>query len=266
MPVVPCGGAAAASLVGGNGASAKCSRIFLIPPYCNAGLLLNGVRPGGTAVWLNEQVTRIEVRPKVAMKTYGHDKSCGAQDETAGIDSYDGTIQTRVQCCTVPLSIGAGNLAWIQVYPLGQTNGDPVEGYARITEDPIIMNLENGDPVEHNYTYSSKGWWNLPTGMTGTFDCCKCCCTSGMDAEEESELINGTSLLDSDPVTVYKWTDAGNWAIAFDELPPGFVHGPTPNAMTAQGKKAGELRFVKCIKVAQTADLHSHSGIVTVGA
>ena len=257
MPVVPCGGAAAASPVGGNGASAKCSRIFLIPPYCNAGLLLNGVRPGGTAVWLNEQVTRIEVRPKVAMKTYGHDKSCGAQDETAGIDSYDGTIQTRVQCCTVPLSIGAGNLAWIQVYPLGQTNGDPVEGYARITEDPIIMNLENGDPVEHNYTFVSKGQWNFPQGMIGFEGCCEACnCANGQvqGILDEPE----PALLDSDPVTVYKWNGSG-WAISYSEMPAGYVMGPAPDAATDKPKsELDTMRFVKCVKVAPTADLHSH--------
>ena len=254
---------------GGMGQSARCSKIFWLAPTCP--IVLDGTPPAtGTLAYFSEQVTRIEIRSQVASRKYGHDKSYCAQDTTKGIASWNGSIQTKAQCVSPPFSFFAGATIWLCIYPLGTTNGSNVtpciSGYAEIEEDPIIMNLENGDPVEHNYTYSSKGWWNLPTGMTGTFDCCKCCCTSGMDAEEESELINGTSLLDSDPVTVYKWTDAGNWAIAFDELPPGFVHGPTPNARTEQGKKAGELRFVKCIKVAQTADLHSHSGIVTVGA
>ena len=34
----------------------------------------------------------------------------------------------------------------------GGGNNVLIQGYAEIEEDPIIMNLESGDPVEHNYT------------------------------------------------------------------------------------------------------------------
>lgn len=259
-----CGADADDTPIGGNGASAKCSRIFLIPPDCSGGIKLDGTRPSGTAVWLNEQVVSIDIHPKTATEVFGHDKSCGAQDETPGIDSYDGTVNTLVQCCDTPFTLWNGALAWIQVYPLGQDNGDPIEGYARITEAPIRIVFKNGDPVEHNYTYVSKGQWSAPAGLDGYVDCCDDCNCG--DSGGDSAVGPADTTLDSDPVTVYKWTDSGVWAMAFDELPEGFVHGPAPDAKAEPGKKAGELKFVKCVKVAPTADLHSHSGLVVAGA
>jgi len=262
-----CGGPSTSVPIGGEGASAKCSKIFLLPPDCTNGILLNGTAPSGTTQWFNEQVTRIEVRPRVTSRVYGHDKSYCCQDEVSGIYSWDGSIQTRAQCCPgspgIPFSLYAGALAWLQIWPLGSTEtAAPIAGYARITDDPIMMNLETGDPVEHNYTYVSKGLWTLPAGLTGYVNCCVCteCGTGGMGEEIEAEPEPG--LLDSDPVTVYKWTDKGEWVVAFDELPPGFVRGLAP---TEHGKKDGEMKFVKCIKVAPTADLHSHSGLVAMG-
>lgn len=259
-----CGGDQSSTPIGGEGASAKCSRLFFIPPDCSGGIKLDGTAPSGTAQWFNEQVIKIEIRAKVSSRQYGHDKSYCSQDAVPGINSFDGTIQTRIQCCSTPFSLFAGDTAWLQVYPLGQNgaNTTPIAGYALITEDPVIMNLENGDPVEHNYSYVSKGLWTGPTGVDGVFDCCDCCGDSGADFSPAPE----PSMLDSDPVTVYRWTAGGEWSIAFDELPPGFVRGPAPDPKTDAGKSTTDLRFVKCVKVAATADLHSHSGIVTTGA
>ena len=244
--------------VGGHGASSKCSRVFVIPPACSSGIRLDGTRPGNPASWLNEQVIQIQLRPKRATKTYGHDKSCGAQDETPGLDSFDGSIKTRVQCVTAALSLGSGDLAWIQVYPLGSTASDPIEGYARITDELIDINLENGDPVEHTYNFVSKGQWIFPNGISGNWTgcCVECKCSGGVQAEEPANLE--PALLDSDPVTVYKWNGSG-WAVAFSELPAGYVMGPAPDAATDKPKRELDtMRFVQGVKVAPTADLHSH--------
>ena len=254
-----CGAAFAGAPVSGVGASAKCSRIYLIPPGCTTDVDLSGTAPGNisTSKWFNEQVVRIEVRPMVSHRAYCHDKSYCCMDETDGPHSWSGSIQTRIQCCSNPFSITAGALCWLAVYPLGSVTGTPdvsINGYAKITEDPIIMGIENGDPVEHNYTFVSKGKWNVPTGLTGFQDCCNCCEQASLDAKElHGGLMEGsvfaaggglTHGLTKNPHTVYQWTDKGEWIVALDECDGNFMPGPMP---TEPGKFPGEMKFVKCL-------------------
>lgn len=250
--------------IGGQGQSARCSKIFFAPPDCADGIKLDGSPPTSeTSNWFSEQVTRIEIRSMVASRKYGHDKSFCAQDTTKGIASWNGSIQTKVQCVPTPFSFYAGATVWLSIFPLGVTNASGeapcISGYAEIDEDPIIMNLENGDPVEHNFTYSSKGWWNLPAGIDGTFDCCGCCGTGGMETRRPnlrgSENLEGSvfapgalerSLL-STPRTVYQWTPNGEWKVALDESSGRFMPGPMPSE---PGTFPGEMKFVNCVSAA----------------
>lgn len=240
--------------IGGRGASAKCSQIFFIKSTC--GIKLNGKRPSGTAYWLAEQVTRIEINDAVATRKYFHDKSFGAQDVTPGGNSYDGTIATKVQCRKQAFSFRSGQVVWLQVYPLGPEKGNTVEGYAVIERAPIVCNIENGqDPVEHNYTYASKGRWRIPAGLTGTFacDCAQLASASSTGFSDSCSGAGATSLaIPADveenmpaqtPVTVYKW-DGKAWAIGYDEIRQGFVHGPAP---ADEPKDAVDnMRIVEC--------------------
>ena len=214
-------------------ASAKCSRIFLSPPNCP--IPLDGTAPSGNIVWFNEQVTRIEVRPMIGHRQYCHDKSECCMDECDGAHSWNGTIQTKVQCCNTPLSITAGSLCYLTVYPLGKEYESAViSGYAKITEDPIIMNIETPENgIEHNYTYVSKGKWILPATLSGYLECCTCCESSAMG--EDPRTMEGSvfaedfsAKLDNAPVTVYKWTAKDEWVVALDECSGEYMPGPMP--------------------------------------
>ena len=246
--------------VGGAAQSARCSRVFFIPPDCTTGIKLDGTPPTdhSTEYWFSEQVTRIEIRSMVANRKYGHDKSFCWQDSCKGIRSCNGTLQTKVQCCDPPISFQSGTLMWIKVYPMGLSNGGVgdnvpcIQGYAEIEEDPIIMNLETGDPIEHNYTFASKGMWlmprDIPTVTGGTFDCCGCC--DGPVGSVEGPRNGGSfapierfSGVTQKPKTVYQWTDKGEWVVTLDECCGSFMPGPMPKE---PGRFAGEMRFVDC--------------------
>jgi len=231
--------------VGGQGMSSKCSRIYFIPPDCSAGILLDGTPPTGTAKWFSEQVIRIEVRAMTSVRSYGHDKSFCAQDATPGIDSYSGVITTRLQCCDPMFTCSNGTILWLQVYPQGDAN-KVIEGYALITEAPIIMNLETGDPVERNYTFVSKGQWTTDAAfITSIRDCCNCC-EGGIGSSGMQDVRLDTEFLVKEPVTVYQFTDKGEWSVAYDECEPGMKPGPKPEG---SGQFVGELKFVKCLAV-----------------
>jgi hypothetical protein len=247
------------SPIGGQGASAKCSRIYFIPPNCTTGIKLDGTAPSGTAKWFVEQVIRIEVRAMVSSRSYGHDKSFCCTDVTPGINSFNGVITSRVQCCDVALSMPAGAVAWLQVFPLGDS-GAVIEGYAMITEAPMIMNIESGDPIEANYTFTSKGLWNTDFAFINTVtDCCSCCNESSMFAESpirgmrgiggSDEMLGGSvhdeasRLITHNPQTVYTWTGS-DWERSFDESGGEFMPGPIPQE---PGKYPGQPKYVPCV-------------------
>ena len=250
------GGSWTTTPIGGQAQSARCSEVFFLPPDCTAGIKLDGLTPpAGVRQWFSEQVTRIEIRSMVANKKYGHDKSFCAQDTCKGIASWNGSLQTKVQCVTPVFSFQAGSLMWLSIYPLGTHNGGSgngvvIEGYAEIEEDPIIMTLESGDPVEHNYTFASKGWWNIPQGVSGTFDCCTCCGTVGGSTSDPREggstfaLPERVGGLTQKPVTVYQWSDKGEWVVSYDEGKGQFMPGPMPQE---SGRFVGEMRFIPCV-------------------
>ena len=261
--------------IGGQGQSARCSRIFWCPCQCGSagqGIILDGTPPWGKmgsppdSKWFSEQVTRIEIDQEVASKRYGHDKSFCAQDSTKGLASWNGRIQTRVQCVDPAFSFNCGDTVWLCIYPLGVSNDayttkpiPQITGYAEITRAPIIMGLENGDPIERNYEFNSKGWWNMPSTFAATlangstFDCCGCCQTDGcqgLTAELGSGIPGSTFAqterfggLTQKPVTVYQWTDKGEWTVSYDECQGSFMPGPMP---TEAGKFIGEMRFQPC--------------------
>lgn len=156
------------------GLSAKDSRVFYVPHHCK--INLNGKPPSGKRRPMSEQVTRIELTPSVYQRKYGHDKSHGTQDVCSGIKSWDGSISTKVADTERPLTFSAGDTVWVRVYPIGTKCKHPLQGYGVIDNDPIVCNLENGEPVEHNYRFSSKGrWTGFPNGGKpwGGFEC-KC--------------------------------------------------------------------------------------------
>ena len=240
---------------GGDGQSARCSRVFYRPVDCP--IKLDGTPPAGTNRWFSEQVTRIEINEQVYVRKYGHDKSFCAQDATMGIISWDGTLTTMVQCNSRPFSFHAGQILWLAVYPLGTGRANAkIEGYAVIERAPTTMNLENGEPVSRSYTYCSKGWWNIPEGVSGTFDCCNCCeghgggggDGSGGDGSGSDGSGSGgggsMAVVETEvahaPVTAYQWNGTA-WAVVYDECKGEFVQGPAP---TAPGTYAGELKFV----------------------
>lgn len=254
---------------GGSGQSAKCSRIFFAPPGCGSGINLNGTAPSTTLAWFAEQVISIEVKEMIDDRQYVHDKSFCAKDETPGAFSWNGSIKTRMQCQSPAISIHAGALIWLQVYPLGVVNGgygsNPpcISGYARITEAPMVMNLENGDPIERNYTYNSKGVWNGAAGISGVYDCCQCCPkipgSVGEQFDEKfeeefegsvhEEALRLGGLAKATPYTVYQWTNAEKWAVALDECVNGFVKGPSPDEAQIKGDFVGQMKFVQCLAV-----------------
>ena len=250
---------------GGKGASSRCSRVYYLPPNCSD-LVLDGTPPSGALRWLHEQVTRIEINSQVSVRKYGHDKSYCAQDSTTGLRSWDGTLTTKVQCMDNAFSLHAGQIIWLSIYPLGlgtvQSSAQPLEGYALIERDPIVCNLENGDPVEHNYTFSSKGLWNIPAGVEGTFDCCGCCeagaggggggsggggsggsggSGGGGSAAIPAEVAGLDGYVHT-PVTAYQWNGTA-WISVLDECHGGFIPGPEP---TTPGTFAGQMTFVEC--------------------
>ena len=244
---------------GGDGQSARCSRIFYLPADCP--IKLNGQRPSGTRRWFREQVTRIGITEEVYSREYGHDKSYCAQDSTTGIASWNGTITTFMQCNRPAITLHAGQIAWIEVYPLGTGRADAkICGYALIKTADMSMNLENGDPVGRNYTYKSKGWWNVPSGVSGTFDCCHCCEEHGGGGSGGQGSGGGSGgsggggsgggsqavveAVSHTPVTAYQWKD-GVWNQVYDECDGEYVHGPMPTEPPTEGQ--ADLKFVECV-------------------
>lgn len=159
------------------GLSAKDSRIYYMSPECPidlSGTPPDSISGSGNLGSFYEQVTRIEINPTVSQRKYAHDKSYGTQDVCSGIKSWDGSISTRIASGTNACTFSAGDIVWIVVYPLGVACGSPIQGYAVIDSDPIVMNIENGEPVEHNYRFSSKGLWTgfVNDGQVwGGFEC-----------------------------------------------------------------------------------------------
>jgi len=229
------------------GLSAKDSRIFLINPTCP--IKLNGTPPtdSSTSHEFSEQVTRIELTPSVFERKYGHDKSEGWQDVTAGTKSCDGSITTKVADGSKPFTLSAGDVAFIRVWPIGPECGHKIQGYASITSDPIVMNLENGEPVEHNYRFSSKGkWTGLPgSAVWGGFEC-QCGNGpggSGGDVPAVAGAVGWSELtVPKVPVIGHQW-DSKAWAEVYNECVEGFTAGPAP---TEPGHYQGELVFVDC--------------------
>ena len=238
------------------GNSAKDSRLYFLPPACP--IKLNGEKPSGTLLRFYEQVVRIEINPSVYQRKYGHDKSEGCQDVCSGIKSWDGSITTRLNENNAKRSLVAGDVVWLECWPLGDSCGDPLHGYASIDTDPIVMNLENGDPVEHNYRYSSKGKWANASHAPGTYAC-------GCNAGEDGGGSGGSGWFGSGggggdsefglpadaaiavphqtPVTGYQWNGTA-WIQVYDECEGAYVQGPQP---TTPGTFQGELRLVPCL-------------------
>lgn len=224
------------------GLSAKDSRVYWISRTCP--ISLNGTAPTGAKTAFSEQVLRIEVTPSVYQRKYGHDKSFGAQDVCSGIKSWDGSLTTRVASGTNPFSFSAGDILWLKVYPIGLRCAKVIQGYGVIDQDPIVMNLENGDPVEHNYRFSSKGkWLGLSNRRWGGYEC-ECAAGSGSGSLISSYSFSSlaesaaahaqpsvTTLPDTPitPVTVYQWKGA-SWDVIHDECVAGYVHGEAPSA------------------------------------
>ena len=245
---------------GGDGQSARCSRVFYLPVSCP--IKLDGERPSGTRRWFKEQVTRIEVNEEVYSREYGHDKSFCAQDTTTGIISWNGTLTTMMQCTRPAISFHAGQIVWLEVFPLGTGRADAkISGYALIKTGTMTMNLENGDPVGRNYNFKSKGWWNIPEGVSGTFDCCHCCerhaggggsggggsgggsgfGSGGSEGGGSGALITDAAAIT--PVTWYQW-DGSTWHATRDECYGPFVQGPMP---ATAGTYLGQLLPVECV-------------------
>lgn len=245
--------------VGGKGASARCSKIFALQPDCDD-LVLDGTPPSGNLLYFSEQVIRISINEEVSSRRYGHDKSFCAQDATPGLASWNGEITTFLQCVTNPISLRAGQIVWLDVWPLGtNTAAARIAGYAMIDSSPISMTLENGQPVERNYRFSSKGWWIVPEGVHGTFDCCNCCGVDTTDPYLESAALQGfeSGLLPQGlpevsqppaiPYTVYQW-GGEDWILTYSECRDGFVPGEAPTK-DAPGAFQGEMKFVACLPV-----------------
>jgi hypothetical protein len=259
------------------GLSAKDSRIFYIPHSCP--IKLNGSAPGGGGSGsggggkrrFSEQVTRIELTPAVYQRKYGHDKSYGTQDVCSGIKSWDGVVTTKVADGERPFSLTAGDTVWLRVYPIGIACGHPIQGYGVIDSDPITMNLENGEPVEHVYRFSSKGKWKGLPRSNAKWGGYECECNNGASGsgswsggysggstsgggstsiegmEVDSATPNATEANvqtpASLPITAYQWTGQA-WSKVLDESRGGFVPGPAP---TEPGTFAGQLFFVECV-------------------
>jgi hypothetical protein len=238
------------------GLSAKDSRVYLIPKTCP--IRLNGSTPSGARFRLSEQVTRIEITPSVYQRKYGHDKSYGANDVCSGIKSWDGSITTKVASGTSPFTLSAADTVWIRVYPMGVVCRHPLQGYASIDSDPIVINLENGEPVEHNYRYSSKGLWKGFPNDAQPWGGYECQCVGGSGSEGGSgasgSVSGGVSLsgearpkaakdeLLHTPVTAYQWNGT-EWIPVYDECREGFARGPVP---VDAGAFVGQLQFVEC--------------------
>lgn len=242
---------------GGRGQSARCSRVFFLAPNCDS-LVLDGTEPTGLLSYFSEQVVRIAVNQQISSREYAHDKSFCAQDSTPGIMSWNGEITTRVQCNTTPFSFRAGLIMWLDVWPLGVARADArIAGYAMLKTDPIVMNIENGDPVEHNYSYTSKGWWKIPTGVSGTFDCCNCCAatpsSASSEAEPETSFQGGfatelAAATHSTPYTVYQWDDPERtWVVVMDECREGWLRGPAPSGPPAFPAQAS-FNPIPCVR------------------
>jgi hypothetical protein len=240
---------------GGDGASSRCSRVFFLPVSCP--IKLNGDRPSGSGRWFSEQVTQIRINEKVYARKYGHDKSFCAQDSTTGLASWDGSLTTFVQCNNKPFSFHAGQILWLDVYPLGTSRNDArISGYALIESSPTVMNLENGDPVSRTYDFSSKGWWQIPEGMDGTFDCCNCCegivgnGSTSVGFGSDGSFGFGSMAVEAataTPVTAYQWSGTA-WTVAKDEAGGDWVQGPMPTEPpVAPNNYPGVLKFVECV-------------------
>jgi len=235
------------------GLSAKDSRIYYVAIDCP--VLLDGTSPSDpTGLTFSEQVVRIEITPSVYQRKYGHDKSFGANDVCSGIKSWDGNITTKVADSITPFSFTAGDVVWLRIWPLGRQCGGPIQGYASIDSDPVVCNLENGEPVEHNYRYSSKGLWKgiLGRGTTGRYECE---CSSGAAGSIFEGAAVGSAAVPEvipaglpahTPITAYQWNGAA-WLPAYDECHNGFAPGPALDPVSQPGKFVGELAFVECV-------------------
>jgi hypothetical protein len=232
------------------GLSAKDSRVFYVPIDCP--VLLGGATPaaGSTPLAFSEQVTRIEITPSVYQRKYGHDKSFGANDVCSGVKSWDGSLTTKVAEGAHPFTFTAGDTVWLRIWPIGVDCGGAIQGYAVIDSDPVVMNLENGEPVEHNYRYSSKGRWKgiLGSGTPGRWEC-EC----GSESSVGSGSFMATPAAEDTvavpvhaPQTAYQWTGSV-WLPVYNECREGFAIGPVPDASTQPGTYVGALLFVPCV-------------------
>lgn len=254
------------------GLSAKDSRIYLMDHDCPE--RLDGTVPTGLLYSFWEQVTRIEVTPAVYQRKYLHDKSFGANDVCSGGKSWDGSITTKIGSGSNPFTLTAGDIVWLRVYPVGPACHHPIQGYAVIDSDPIICNLENGDPVEHNYRYSSKGLWTgLPARTWGGYECACGGSDSAITGASQSSFapaaarplgipvddpeggtvahatevpVAGPRIPTHLPVTVYQWNGTV-WLPSYDECREGFVPGAAPDAQAKPGTFVGEMLFVPCV-------------------
>jgi len=112
-------------------------------------------------VALVTEVIRWEATPTGFKREYGHDKSGGWQDVCYGTKRLEGTIE--VKCRADGVDFGACNFYELDLYPLGSENGTPMNGYAGIDATPLVVNVENGEPISATYRWSSKGpWTGLP--------------------------------------------------------------------------------------------------------
>lgn len=133
--------------------------------------------PGGTTVRWTDEVTRFELDETIATREYGHDKSGGGMDICAG--NWSATLTINAVCHHQGVNvqgIGIGQVCYFELYVFGSCE-PPLKGYAMLTRRPMIIDQEQGRPVEYTATFKSKFLWKgLPgsaaqRGGIGGFEC-----------------------------------------------------------------------------------------------
>ena len=170
-------------------------KVYFINNSCPTVDCTQFTRPGGDAICWEDEVTKFTIVDSVNKKEYGHDKSQGWQDVSAGIRKATITLDAKIvkQGGAGGASIlSAGRVLYLGLYPFGKKGRTPAEGYAMVDQVSYTYDQETGDPMSYTATLSSKGpWKGLGGTKWGGFECLNEAGSTGSTAGSDGSVGAG---------------------------------------------------------------------------